>query len=273
MQPQAVDENGFVVGTYDVFGCTIGFAAPRPHLDIILDGLSFARPRWTDADPDVWYNAVHTEAGLRYERRDPGLPPDPARIGRTPARVLDDLHLSVALHAREGVFVHAGAVVWNGRAIVLPGRSRWGKSTLVEALVRAGAAYLSDEYARLLPDGSIGGYTRPIHLRTPNGRSLVDPTSIGTLAEGTYRPAAVVLTRYAIGPEWDPERLSPASATLAILDNTVAAAAEPERAMRAAAALARQTDVLFSCRGEASAAVQPIFDIADRAMAESRHDA
>lgn len=56
------------------------------------------------------------------------------------------------------LFVHAGVVAKAGRAIVLPGLSRAGKSTLVLALLRAGAQLLSDELlaydpatARLLP--------------------------------------------------------------------------------------------------------------------------
>src|SRR3954447_15582869 len=41
------------------------------------------------------------------------------------------LHLYVGETASNRVFVHAGAVGWQGRAILLPGVSRAGKSTLV----------------------------------------------------------------------------------------------------------------------------------------------
>jgi len=60
-----------------------------------------------------------------------------------------DLRLHVAEGARSRVFVHAGVVGWRGGAILLPGRSLAGKSTLVDALIRAGATYYSDEYAVL----------------------------------------------------------------------------------------------------------------------------
>jgi len=67
------------------------------------------------------------------------------------ASVLDALEsharLLVAARSRRGVFLHAGAVAWRGRAIVLPGASGSGKTTLVAELVRAGAASLSDEFA------------------------------------------------------------------------------------------------------------------------------
>ena len=58
-----------------------------------------------------------------------------------------EFEMHVAEQASRRVFVHAGAVGWNGRAIVLPGQTRSGKTTLVAALVRAGATYYSDEYA------------------------------------------------------------------------------------------------------------------------------
>src|SRR4029453_11068539 len=55
------------------------------------------------------------------------------------------LEFRVATNSLALIFVHAGVVEWRGRAIVLPGRSRSGKTTLVTALLRAGARYYSDE--------------------------------------------------------------------------------------------------------------------------------
>ncbi len=250
---------------YDIFGCTVCFEAPQPHLDAIAEGLAFANPVATSAHPAVTYTAIADGDGLRYERRDPGRPPDPARVGETTARVLDDLHLSVALHSRAGVFVHAGVVGWNDHAILLPGRSRWGKSTLVEALVRAGAQYLSDEYAILLPDGHIQSYPRPIHLRTQHGQMLLDPRTIGTVAPRTYPPSIVVLTRYESGANWNPEVLKPASAALAVFDSMVVAAVMPERAMGSAAKLVRQAVAVYSLRGETANTVPAILELAEQA--------
>src|ERR1051326_6942658 len=87
--------------------------------------------------------------GRRYNRLYVGA----ARIARTMDlhelyQILEsDLQLHVAEMARRCLFVHAGVVGWGGRALVIPGRSFSGKSTLVAALVRAGATYYSDEYA------------------------------------------------------------------------------------------------------------------------------
>lgn len=49
------------------------------------------------------------------------------------------------LRRRELFYVHAGMVVVDGEALILPGLSRAGKSTLVLALLQQGAEFLSDE--------------------------------------------------------------------------------------------------------------------------------
>ncbi len=56
-------------------------------------------------------------------------------------RLESDVQLYVAERARGKVFVHARVVAWNGKAILLPGRTFSGKTTLVAGLLRAGATY------------------------------------------------------------------------------------------------------------------------------------
>ena len=113
--------------------------------------------------PPGWLPAPQARAGHVVSIvRDDG---DEAAAGRTQVfvkrrRILDTpcrsdalrcleshIQLHVAEMACERTFLHAGVVGWRGKAIVLPGRSGVGKSSLVAALLRAGAEYLSDEYA------------------------------------------------------------------------------------------------------------------------------
>src|SRR4051794_11798184 len=68
-------------------------------------------------------------------------------LGRALDELESDLELFIAAQTRECMFVHAGVVSWRGRAIVLPGRSLSGKTTLVIELLKAGADYYSDEFA------------------------------------------------------------------------------------------------------------------------------
>ena len=61
-------------------------------------------------------------------------------------------------HARDHLVVSAGVVAHQGRAIVLPGPSRAGKTRLVAALLRAGAVYYADDWAVLDGDGMVHPY-------------------------------------------------------------------------------------------------------------------
>jgi hypothetical protein len=70
-----------------------------------------------------------------------------------------------ALAAPERIFIRAGVVGWRGRAILIIGPARQsGTSTLVAALLRAGASYYSDKYAVLDLDGRVRPYACPIWL-------------------------------------------------------------------------------------------------------------
>src|SRR6185369_13624268 len=73
-------------------------------------------------------------------------------VERVVDRLRREVDETVALCARDGLFVHAGVVAWRGRAILIPGRSMSGKSHLTAELVRRGAMYYSDEFAVLNDD-------------------------------------------------------------------------------------------------------------------------
>src|SRR6266550_3942853 len=90
----------------------------------------------------------------------------------------DHVKLYVAETAPRLVFVHAGAVGWRGRAIVLPGVSYSGKSTLVAALVKAGAVYYSDEYAVLDPRGRVHAFACALQERTKTGTEVIPPEAL-----------------------------------------------------------------------------------------------
>src|SRR6202030_3024927 len=73
----------------------------------------------------------------------------------------------VAEMAPRRVFVHAGVVEYRGRAIVIPGPSMSGKSTLVSELIRHGATYYSDEYAVLDEKGLVHPFAKSLSVRKP----------------------------------------------------------------------------------------------------------
>ena len=102
-------------------------------------------------------------------------------LGRQPEPYLVNL-LSVTLWAlfsavpgsvRDFLFLHAGSVVHDGQALLLPGGTGSGKSSLVVALLQAGFDYLSDEHGALDP---VTGWAYP--LPKPAG---LEPDALGLL--------------------------------------------------------------------------------------------
>lgn len=172
------------------------------------------------------------------------------------------LHFHVAVAARARLFVHAGVVGWNGAAIVLPGRTHAGKSSLVAALVRAGAAYYSDEYAVLDDEGLVYPFARALGIRGDTGRTRrVDPRTMGKVGDGPLPVSRVIVTRHVAGAEWCAEPISPGETVLALLDNTLAARSRPADALRILTAVARRASGFRGERGDAGAAVEQILTV------------
>lgn len=169
--------------------------------------------------------------------------------------------LHVAEMAPEHVFVHAGAVGYRGRGILLPGRSFAGKSTLVAELVRAGAEYYSDEYAVLDSLGNVHPYARPISMRWkgPTKQPLHTAWNVGS---APLPVGLVVLSKFRPGGEWRPRCLSPGQGALAMLANTVCARRAPEIALATLHRVVTRAPIITSERGEASGVVELILALA-----------
>jgi hypothetical protein len=176
-----------------------------------------------------------------------------------------DIQLHVAEMAPDRVFVHAGVVGCRGRAILLPGRSFTGKSTLVAELIKGGADYYSDEYAVLDPDGGVHPYARPLSIRQGWGpgvtkhkveafgaRSGVGPLPVGLIVVSQYRP----------GVQWRPQPLSPGQGVLALLANTIPARRIPDLVMATLHRIVATAPVVAGERGEASEIVNSILELA-----------
>ncbi|MBC8029359.1 MAG: hypothetical protein H7Z16_04550 [Pyrinomonadaceae bacterium] len=178
-------------------------------------------------------------------------------------RFESDLRLFVAELARHRVFVHAGVVGWKGKAIVIPGRSYSGKSTLVAALVRAGATYYSDEYAVFDSRGRVHPFAKPLELRE-EGEYAQTKVSVGELGGhcGTKPlPVGLVLmTQFKRGSRWRPRKLTAGKGVLELLFNTVSARRNPERAMATLHRVAAKAAVLKGVRGNATELVTAILE-------------
>jgi hypothetical protein len=164
------------------------------------------------------------------------------------------IRMFIAATARDWIFVHAGVVAQADRALVIPGESFSGKTTLVSALVEAGATYYSDEYAVLDRDGRVHPYTRRLSIRggdgTPTQERHVAELG-GVEARDSAEIGTVIVTRYRRGVDWEPKRMSTGAGALALMANTVPAQERPQESLRVLGRAVAKATVLESDRGEA----------------------
>jgi hypothetical protein len=156
-------------------------------------------------------------------------------------------------------FVHAGVVGWNGRAIVIPGRSYSGKSTLVAEFLRAGGTYYSDEFAVFDRKGFVHPFGRPLGLRIePSDKQTRKPagklgSSIGSLP---IPIGLVILTKFNKSASWNPRPTSQGRGVLGLLANSLSARPNPERALGILTKAIEKSLILHGVRGEADEVVR-----------------
>lgn len=174
-----------------------------------------------------------------------------------------DVQLAVAQKAHGKVFVHAGVVGWRGRAIVIPGKSFTGKSTLTRALVRAGATYYSDEYAVLDVQGRVHPFARQLALR--NDKQVNEKLSFdelgGTIGTTPLPVGTVLVVKYKEKSNWRPRVLTPGLGALELLANTVTARSGKPIVLAALTRVAQDARVLKGNRGDAD-------ELAERLLSE-----
>lgn len=174
----------------------------------------------------------------------------------------------IATLAREYVFVHAGVVAVEGRALVLPAPSFAGKTSLVAALVARGASYFSDEFAVLSRDGLVHPYAKPLSVRAAGARpGEVHPgedrpvEALGGIAGvEPCRIAMIVATRYVPGAEWAPDRHGSGVGALQLLSNAVPARERTEQALSVVGRAAHGAITLLGDRGEADKTAATLLD-------------
>ena len=170
------------------------------------------------------------------------------------ASLISDVHRFVAEFSRRELFLHAGVVGWKGGAILVPGRTFSGKSTLIAELVRAGAIYYSDEYAVLDREGRVHAYPVPMCLRNHDGllNRQIPIAELTTLAPTPPLPVrTVVITDFEASRRWHPRRLTPGAALLGLLSHTVQARTRPQIALATLQKVAARSTTLKGSRGDA----------------------
>jgi hypothetical protein len=127
----------------ELLGVPVRIAAQEEELRARL-ALCYGRSRSAPSARALEASLTHAREGYRIavDTRAERVEQDPTEALRA---LNHELLQALMLRCRGHYFVHAAVVVWQDRALVLPGLSRAGKSTLALALVLEGARYLSDE--------------------------------------------------------------------------------------------------------------------------------
>lgn len=176
----------------------------------------------------------------------------------------DDITLYLAEWAKDRVIVHAGVVGWQGNAIVLPGKSFSGKSTLVAALLRAGADYYSDDQAVIDSEGFVHPCPRPLMMRNQQGQfdrrstpedfgsqSATAPLPIKVIAQLQYRPQG----------RWKPCQLSPGRTLADVVPYTFTMLRRPKACLQTLERVVKNAYCLKGTRGEATKTAHELLQI------------
>jgi hypothetical protein len=162
--------------------------------------------------------------------------------------------LTVAEFAPDRVFIHAGVVGWKNRAIIIPAKSYGGKSTMVAALVKAGAEYYSDEFAVIDKDGMVHPFPKPLSWREPDSYRQTD-IPIETLGgKQGLKPlpvGLVLLTSFEKNAQWNPNKISLGNGILAILEHTVTTLNRPSQTLGFLHESMKDAEIWQGPRGEA----------------------
>lgn len=237
---------------YRAYGRSVAIEAPSEVLTAARDRLPPAY-RIADVQPERTWR-VDGAGRVSANGEDLGGSSDLAIAAEL---LLSHLELWVAEHARRFVFVHAGCVAVDGRAIVIPGRTMSGKSSLTAALVRAGATYYSDEYAVIDARGWIRPYPRKLAIRPYDGgpNRRVPVSELGGLAgRSPVRADVIAVLRFDVAAGWDVQPLSRGQSVLQLIDNTVPARSRPRAVLTALERVTAETCALLGTRGDADEA-------------------
>jgi hypothetical protein len=175
---------------------------------------------------------------------------------------LSCLRLKVAENAVARVFIHAGVVGWNDKAIVIPADSYGGKTTLVSKLIASGAAYYSDEYAVFDENGFVHPYPKTLSVRgiiDDDVQKEIPAVEFGGVLGSTPIPVGLVLfTRFEQDTCWQMEELSTSHGVLKILAHTIPIRRDPKFALGVLSKALGSATILSGSRGEADKAVNEI---------------
>jgi len=180
------------------------------------------------------------------------------------------IKMLVAEFAQGVIFVHAGVIGWKGKAVLFPGDSHDGKSTLTASLISRGAVYLSDDYAIIDRKGMVHPFPRKLSIRGPFGSGTwkdISPKRFGSIVADKPTPLGMaIITRYSENAAWKPVVLTQGTGMLQMLSFVIPLNANPALSLSLLKNALAPAIIAKSLRPDVSACADAILDLIDNTI-------
>ena len=255
--PKPAEEPALVA--FEVYGTRVSVRVPRPELvPSVIDQFPVDATLCEGRPSDRQFDLELGDDGRYAVVLEGRVVNPPQSLEGALAGLRRELFFHSVDHARNRLVVSAAVVAHAGRAVLLPGPSMAGKTTLAVELVRAGAVYYADDWAVLDREGLVHPFPTLIYIKNEEKVSVESlggvrgdrPIPVGLIASITFRP----------GARWDPQQRTEADGMLKLL-RCAYGMDEPSFAMEAARRAAAEALVIESDRDDASEAAAALLEI------------
>lgn len=178
------------------------------------------------------------------------------------------IRLTVAEFAENYVFLHAGAVKYGDRAIIIPARSFSGKTTLVAEFARRGLEYYSDEYAVIDKDGFLHPFPKQLSMRgIVDAYQQVDMDVEefgGVKGDVPINIGFILISKYKKRSKFNPQIVSSGEGIIESIANSVSIRQNPEFVLGVLGTVMNQAKVIKTNRSEAQRFVDRFLPFLDQ---------
>ncbi len=181
----------------------------------------------------------------------------PIRIDNDSFDALDSkIRLTVAEFAKDFIFLHAGAVGYQGKAIIIPARSFSGKTTLVAELAKRGMEYYSDEYAVIDPNGFVHPFAKKLSMRgIISDYEQVDiavEEMGGTKGQRPIKVGLILVSKFKKNSKFKPKLISSGEGIIESIANSVSIRQNPKLVLDVLSQITSSAKILKMNRDEAA---------------------
>lgn len=165
------------------------------------------------------------------------------------------IRMTIAEFSDEFVFLHAGAVRYKDKAIIIPAKSFSGKTTLVAELASRGLEYYSDEYAVLDKDGFLHPFPKQLSMRgiiDDHQQVDIDVEEYGgKKGSAPINVGVILVSKYIKRAKFQPKLMSSGEGIIESIANSVSIRQNPEFVLKVLGKIMNQAKVVKTNRSEA----------------------